>query len=753
MVNGAATARQPVTTAEAEAVRAEVRRICASPQFATAGKLLRFLEFIVEETLENAAAPVKEYSIGLAAYGRPADYDPRTDSIVRVEAGKLRSRLAQYYDESGRDDAVRISVPKGGYVPTFDFAGQAVPAFTPQAARSRKPLVLSLLAAIVVVLALITYRSIGDGGIPRYSRLQRLSPGHHLALDPASSPDGRSIAYVSDAGGSWLKIWIRDVATGQEHPVTKDAANDSCPSFSSDGRWIAFRSDRSGGGIYLVHTTGGEPVLLVPRGREPRFSPAGLLLAYWIANDEETGEFGRAFLLDAGRYRGPYPKAEPLFSGFAHVRSPVWSDNGRYVAAMGTLQSDIPEKEYDAWTTAIEKGHATSPPVKTGIVPLLKTRGFFTSNRDRNRIRAGAWLKGSLYLTVPNGDQSTLVRVSVSPWSGKSRGVESVLPGTELFSAPFVLHSTGLVFAGRRLRYGVWSVPSLGGASALKIASPESEISALSVSQDGSVVVWQSTLTRRGQSLIALDVASGTETELARGMVDHPIVSPDGHWVAWRVMDGTSQAIDSAGIREPAKVQRLCEDCGTPISWTPDGRRILFQTGDPNTAIGVLDVVERKRAPVLSHPSHALYGPRYLPAGPSSTDGWLLFYAATGAGTRQIFVSALHNFRPSPETRWVPITDGRDSDVDPCWSEAGDLIYFVSQRSSTRGIWAQRVDAHTKQPIGSSFLVYAPPTPSQSLLSTSPIRRATGLTAAAGRLFFAMDEAEGSIWVLEARAD
>jgi hypothetical protein len=201
MVNGAAPARQLLTVAEVETVRAQVHRICASRQFASAGKLARFLEYVVEATLQDAGTPAKEYSIGVGVYGRPADYDPRVDSIVRVEAGKLRSRLAQYYDESGRDSPVRISVPKGGYVPIFDFVLCPVTAPTHKAHRVKKPLAFPksptlalFLAGTAIVTFLIAYSNRGAVATPRYSRLEPLSAGRRVALDPSPSPDGRSVA-------------------------------------------------------------------------------------------------------------------------------------------------------------------------------------------------------------------------------------------------------------------------------------------------------------------------------------------------------------------------------------------------------------------------------------------------------------------------------------------------------------------------------------------------------------------------------
>src|SRR5262249_29463573 len=62
---------------------------------------------------------LKETSIGVEVFGRPADYDPKQDSIVRTEAGKLRTRLAEYYGGEGAGDAIVIELPKGGYAPAI----------------------------------------------------------------------------------------------------------------------------------------------------------------------------------------------------------------------------------------------------------------------------------------------------------------------------------------------------------------------------------------------------------------------------------------------------------------------------------------------------------------------------------------------------------------------------------------------------------------------------------------------------------
>ena len=98
-------------------VRRQLDRLLASAVFANAGRMSRFLRFVVEQTLAGEGERLKEYVIGVEVFGRDAGYDPGLDSIVRVEAARLRSKLAEYYSGTGRGDAIVLSLPKGGYSP------------------------------------------------------------------------------------------------------------------------------------------------------------------------------------------------------------------------------------------------------------------------------------------------------------------------------------------------------------------------------------------------------------------------------------------------------------------------------------------------------------------------------------------------------------------------------------------------------------------------------------------------------------
>jgi TolB-like protein len=103
----------------AEAVRRELERVLASKGFARNERLSRFLRVVVERHLEGRASDLKESVLGIEVFGRQPGFDPKQDSTVRSEAGRLRGRLAEYYAGEGSADAVIIEIPKGSYTPAF----------------------------------------------------------------------------------------------------------------------------------------------------------------------------------------------------------------------------------------------------------------------------------------------------------------------------------------------------------------------------------------------------------------------------------------------------------------------------------------------------------------------------------------------------------------------------------------------------------------------------------------------------------
>ena len=105
--------------ASAEEVRRELDRILKSRGFADAERLKNLLRYLVERKLAGEENRIKESVLAMDVFGRGPDYDTKIDSVVRVAAGKLRSRLVEYYASDGLNDGVLIDLPKGSYVPVI----------------------------------------------------------------------------------------------------------------------------------------------------------------------------------------------------------------------------------------------------------------------------------------------------------------------------------------------------------------------------------------------------------------------------------------------------------------------------------------------------------------------------------------------------------------------------------------------------------------------------------------------------------
>jgi TolB-like protein len=125
-------------TLSSEAVRSQLEKILAGEGFARNDRISSFLRFVVEQELSGSGNQLKESVIGVEVFGRRPDYDVRQDSIVRTEAGKLRTRLGKYYANGGAGDALIIDLPKGGYRPVFRNAEVTKEEAAPSPARKRQ---------------------------------------------------------------------------------------------------------------------------------------------------------------------------------------------------------------------------------------------------------------------------------------------------------------------------------------------------------------------------------------------------------------------------------------------------------------------------------------------------------------------------------------------------------------------------------------------------------------------------------------
>jgi hypothetical protein len=118
----------PTSEADRNSARTQLARMVAHPLFANSKRYPALLRHVVERSLEGRADNIKERTLGIEVFGRKADYDTNLDPVVRITAGEIRKRIAQYYHEPEHEAELRIDLPSGSYVPQFHLPHSPRPA-------------------------------------------------------------------------------------------------------------------------------------------------------------------------------------------------------------------------------------------------------------------------------------------------------------------------------------------------------------------------------------------------------------------------------------------------------------------------------------------------------------------------------------------------------------------------------------------------------------------------------------------------
>ena len=313
----------------------QLDRMLASDTFAGAERSRALLRFIIEQASANQSDRLKEYTIGSEALGRGDGFDPRTDPIVRAEASRLRSRIERYYASEGRADAVIVALPKGSYVPQFDYRPVA-------GERSRDSLEIAdarrdvrwrsrlawfatgAVAAGIVLGAALWLRD--PAPLPETSPLAfevelargDLALGSDFGSDVTIAPDGRLIVFVVRDGAGQLHLAARGVgqSIARDLPGTEGAR---VPFSSPNGRWVGFWAD---GKIKKTAVDGGSPVTLA--------DAVDFGGASWGEDDQLIAAIGHAVvrtaaspgvpsvIIDLQRH-GMYPRWPDVLPGGRHV--------------------------------------------------------------------------------------------------------------------------------------------------------------------------------------------------------------------------------------------------------------------------------------------------------------------------------------------------------------------------------------------------------------------------------------------------
>jgi DNA-binding winged helix-turn-helix (wHTH) protein len=214
---------------------------------------------------------------------------------VNAAINKLRRALG----DSAEHPRYIETVPGRGYrfIGGLERAPDAVPpagGSHPEASsdrRSNRRLTVAAIAAVSSLAVVFTmWRRPDDPSDPRPWKVVRLTADTGISDHPALSPDGKLLAYSSDASapaerdlsGGGTDLYVSQVAGGSPIRLTFDGAGNTMPDFSPDVSRIVFRSSREGGGIFEMPALGGEARFIVKDGFHPRFSPDGSQVAYWV---------------------------------------------------------------------------------------------------------------------------------------------------------------------------------------------------------------------------------------------------------------------------------------------------------------------------------------------------------------------------------------------------------------------------------------------------------------------------------------
>jgi eukaryotic-like serine/threonine-protein kinase len=605
--------------------------------------------------------------------------------------------------------------------------------------RSNRALTRAVLAFALVVLAGVafTWWKFLNPAPEQMPVLTRLTTDVGLTGFPAISPDGNLFAFASDrADGTNLDLYVQQVAGGDPIRLTSDPVDEYEPVFSPDGSRIAYRSEKDGGGIYIVSALGGESRQVARSGRSPAFSPDGRQLVYAVGSPG----VGAAFAFGASSlYIAPVNGGEPrrIVEDFAVAHHPVWTQDGQHILFLGTRQLGPPN--YDWWVVPVAGG----APVSSGALAHFR----------QQRFRVGPYpfaLQGSsVIFSMGRGDTINLWRVALDPSDNwRPRGEPKQLTfGTGQEIQPSTARNGRLVFAGSNSNTDVYLLPLDMNAgrvtgSLRQLTRDAGDDYYPDMAADGSRIAFISGRTGT-DDVWMLDPLTGRRTASASspGRELHPRLSADGSILAYSSIEDNKRKV----MLLPPKADlptMLCEDCGILRDLSPDGSQILLQSGPP-PHISLLDVATRQVTEIYRHSQYPLYAPRFSP-----DMKWVTFQMVDRPAARTLVIAPHRGARAVPETEWIPVSDGTAMDRNPVWSPGGNLLYFLSERDSFRCLWAQRIHPQTRKPVGDPFAVEHFHNAMRNLMNIDGPGQ-VNISPGPDSIVFAMGELTGNIWLAE----
>jgi Tol biopolymer transport system component/DNA-binding winged helix-turn-helix (wHTH) protein len=704
------------------------------------------------------------------ARGRVVDKDELLLQVwgdVAVEDATLArhiSTLRRALDERPTQHMYVVTVPGRGYEFVATIAEAEEPASPPPPAvhadavrapstvpapAARAPtsaiVIAGALALIVAIAALyeLEFR-VGRSPLPQRGLRQFTFRGG-LQREAAWSPDGQWIAYTSDAAGS-SDIWIQRIGEPQGSRVSSSPSEDSQPSWSPDSRRIVFRSERDGGGLYVVTTNGNPERRIAEFGYRPKWSPDGTLVLF--ASSGHVGGSTRMYLVGADG--GTPDLLRPDLLAEVTIADAEWAPDGTGVSIWGRARNGT----WTFLTVPIARG----PAVTAGRDAALDRQiagGQLTLGRF-------AWARSGRYLFFEGLSEQVrnLWRIAVAPstgtWLSAERLTTGAGPDGDITVSPDGMR---LMFSARSSRTRLWAYPFDGVAS--RILGPGEPVTSGGGSEqdaespaDGSRLVYSAMRGGR-QEFWERSFADGHERLLLSSTgwnLTRPRWSHDGQQLAYLRRRATAAAnqADSEVMVLPINGQaRALTRPGqvdmVPSDWSPDGAWLLgsCRTGTPARlgacVLPVFDGVVSASALrlIASDLGKNIFESRFSP-----DQRWISFMAVDRTDARVSRVNVV----PAAGGGWRPVTEGLWYDDKPHWSRDGRTLYFLSDRSGMFNLWARHFDPDTGTVVGEPFQVTSFASPRQTI-SGELTRSQIAVTST--HLVLPLTESAGELWILD----
>lgn len=538
--------------------------------------------------------------------------------------------------------------------------------------------------------------------------------------DPSLSEDGRVLVFSSDkAGNGDLDIWVKYTKTGASKVLTGPGGDEVEPAVSVDGTMVAYRSEKDGA-AHIDSTLGGQDRLLAAGGRYPRFSPDGTRVAFW------TGEEGSSY--SARTYVIPTAggQAVQILPDFADCRFPVWSPDGKYLLVTATRDRIAPSAQgRDWWLVPTNK---LGSPVRLGFYATLQRLGLDPEDSPPH------WSGDRVVFGARHGETANIWQIGIDG-DRISDQPKSLTSDTVRAESPWSLRDGTVAFAAVSPRINIWSL-QLEGPHLNLVRETHTLNFDLTphISSDGRTLLFTRIINQHYETWVG-DRKNGTERRLPFSDHASSVLSPKGDKVVY-APESSSRSLIQYQL-ESGESRTICDECGPPLDWSPDGTHILY--GNARGEIGALDIVSISHKLLMGSADH-----NYVAAAVSPDGHRVALTDRIDSDNARIQTAGLSNWTAEPPERWIDIAADRAFNDKPVWSKDGRTLYYHSNKDGFGCIWEQHLAA-SGRPSGPAIpLIHLHSARLTTLLISQP---SLNLQLGGGRLFINLDETTGALWL------